>query len=162
MYQKGNGKGADYRFRMNSWPYSKAYRFLDYKSDWNGVTFIPLTKAETRGSSVVHWRCGERLRDPERGDQEHARMLWCQLCKEWVDRDVDAAVVLSARGLSRFDSSLPLPGRAQQRPAGEEGLAGEAMKGSGAAAVPILRVDASKLLRRRGPRVSGRGHGPRS
>ena len=162
MYQRGNGHGVDYRFRMNSWPYSKAYRMLDYKSDWNGVTFIPLTKAETRGSSRVHWRCGERLRSPARGDVVHARMLWCQRCKQWVDRDVNAAVVLSTRGPSRFDGSLPQTGGAQQSPAGEEGLAGEAMKGNGAATVPILRVDASKLLGRRGPRPDGQGHGPKS
>ena len=162
MYQRGNGQGTEFRFRMNSWPYAKAYRQLEYKSGWNGVTFVPLTKAETRGSSSTHWSCGERLHEPERGDQEHRRMLWCQRCKVWVDRDVNAALALSTRGLSRFDSSLLLPGGAQQHLAGEEGLAGEAMKGNGAATVPILRVDASKLLGRRGPRFDNLGRGPKS
>jgi IS605 OrfB family transposase len=155
MYQKKNGKGAVLRFRMNSWPFGKVYRQLDYKSDWNGVTFIPLTKDETRGSSIAHWSCGERLRKPERGDQRHRRELWCNLCKVWVDRDVNAAIVLSTRGLPRFGSSLPRPGGAQQPFVGEEGLAGEAMKGNGATTVPILRVDASKLLGRHGPRLDG-------
>jgi hypothetical protein len=126
------------------------------------VTFIPLTKAETRGSSTVHWRCGEKLHEPNKGDVVHRRILWCQACKEWVDRDVNAVIVLSTRGLSRFDSSLPWPGSAQQHLAGEEGLAGEAMKGNGTTTVPILRVNASKLLGRRGPRPNGFGHGPKS
>lgn len=154
MYQKGNGQGADYRFRLNSWPYWKAYKKLEYKAAWKGVTFIPLTKAETYGSSSMHWSCGERLREPAKGDQEHRRMLWCQSCKVWIDRDVNAVLNLSARGLSRFDSSLLLQsqpaGRQQQvillaGKGGEKGLAVEAVKGN--QTIPaILRVDASKSL----------------
>ena len=162
MYQRGNKKTTDFRFRMNSWPYGRACRMLDYKSDWNGIPFVPLTKAETRSSSTVHWRCGERLRSPDRDDAVHKRMLWCQSCKEWVDRDVNAATNLSTRGLSRFGSSLPRTSGAQRPLIGEEGLAGEAMKGNGATTVPILRVDASKLLGRRVPTISGSGCGPKS
>ena len=135
---------------------------LDYKSDWHGVKLIPLTKAETRGSSRVHWRCGVRHRSPARADAGHRWMLWCLGWKEGVGGEVDAALNLSARGLSRFDSSLPGPGGSRRLPAWEEGLAGEAMKGNGAATIPILRVDASKLLGRRGPKVKGLGHGPKS
>ncbi len=147
MYQRGNGQGADYRFRLNSWPHRKTRRLLEYKAAWKGVTLIPLTRAETYGSSMVHSACGERLRDPEKGDAVHRRMLWCQSCKVWVDRDVNAAVVLSSRGLARFASSLPRPGSRLQQvssEAGEKGLAGEAMKRNGTT-TPILRVDASKL-----------------
>lgn len=146
MYQKGSGQGRDYRFRLNSWPYWKEYRLLEYKCAWSGVTTIPLTKAETYGSSSVHYACGERLRRPAKGDAVRARMLWCEACKVWVDRDVNAAVLLSTRGLARFDSSLPRPnGGLQQLPeAGEKGLASEAMKGNPTKPV-ILRVDASKL-----------------
>ena len=43
MYRRGNGKGADYRFRLNSWPHRKAKKMLEYKAPWNGVTIIPLT-----------------------------------------------------------------------------------------------------------------------
>jgi putative transposase len=138
MYRRGGGQGADYRFRLNSWPHGKAYRMLEYKSAWKGLTMIPLTKAETYGSSSVHSACGEKLHRPEKGDAVHRRMLWCQPCKEWVDRDANAAVVLSQRGLARFASSLPRP------EAGEEGLADEAMKGN-PTRTAILRVDASKL-----------------
>jgi len=161
MYQRGNGRGDDLRFRMNSWPYAKAYRMLGYKSASKGVTFVQLTKAETYGSSSECASCGERLHSPDGGDAEHGRMPWCQLCKRWTDRDVNAALNLSKRGVSRFDSSLPLPGRAQQQPeAGEEGPAGEAMRGNGRQ-VPILRADAGKLLCRV-PALNGSGHGPKS
>jgi putative transposase len=148
MYRKGNGQGVDYRFRINSWPYSKAYHMLEYKSAWKGVTFIPLTKAETYGSSSECASCGERLRSPEGADAEHRRMLWCQSCKRWADRDVNAALNLSERGRSRFDRSLPQPASRQQQVillAGGKGLAVEAVKGNGTK-TPILRVDASKLL----------------
>ncbi|MDE1853422.1 MAG: transposase [Thaumarchaeota archaeon] len=151
MYQRGNKQGPDYRFRLNSWPHWKAKRMLEYKSGWNGVTEIHLTKSETRGSSSVHHACGEKLHSPERGDAVHRRMLWCQACKIWVDRDVNAAVVLSQRGLARFASSLPRlqsPSQRESFEVGEEGLAGEAMKGNGTT-TSILRVDASKLRTRR-------------
>jgi IS605 OrfB family transposase len=146
MYQKGNGQGVGYRFRFNSWPYWKAYRMLEYKSAWKGVTMIPLTKAETYGSSTVCTSCGERLRDPEREDARHRRMLWCQRCRAWMDRDVNAALNLSERGRLRFDRSLPPPAGRQQQVillAGEKGLAVEAVRGNQTMPV-ILRVDASK------------------
>jgi putative transposase len=161
LYRKGNGQGKDYRFRLNSWPNSKAGRMLEYKSAWKAVTMIQLTKAETCGSSSMCATCGEKLRSPARGDAEHARMLWCKKCKVWVDRDVNAVQILSARGRSRFARSLSRSeteegGRSQQAPfsfppIGEKGLAVEAMKGNGTKTL-ILRVDASKLIRRREPK----------
>jgi transposase len=130
----------------------------EYKSAWKGVTTIPLTKSETYGSSSTCPACGEKLHNPAKGDVAHARMLWCQRCKVWTDRDVVAALNLSKRGLSRFASSRPRSGeeesrsqRASSPQTGEEGLAGEAMKGNGMTTL-ILRVDASKLIRRRKPK----------
>ena len=162
MYRKGNRQGKDYRFRLNSWPRWKAERMVEYKSAWRGVTVIQLTKSETYGSSSLCPACGERLRSPEWGDAEHARMLWCQRCKVWRDRDVVAALNLSTRGRSRFDRSRSRPeteeeGGSKQAdsvsftPVEEKGLASEAMKGNGTGTL-ILRVDASKLVRRREPK----------
>lgn len=162
MYRKGDGQGTDYRFRLNSWPYWKAAQMLEYKSAWRGVTVIPLTKSETNGSSSECSTCGERLHSPEKGDAEHRRMLWCQTCKKWTDRDVNAALNLSERGLARFASSLPQPaGRSQQvyLLAGDKGEAVEAVKGNPTQTV-ILRVDASKLGGRNGPTLYSAGHGP--
>jgi putative transposase len=155
MYRRGNGQASDYRFRLNSWPYWKAHHMLEYKSAWKGVTTILLTKAETYGSSSECASCGERLHEPERDDAEHRRMLWCQSCKIWVDRDVNAALNLSERGLARFASShLSQPASRSQQvivlAAGEKGLAVEAVRGNGTT-TPILRVDASKVGRRLSP-----------
>jgi putative transposase len=146
MYHRGSGKGKDYRFRLDSWPHWKAKRMIEYKAAWNRVSIIQLTRSDTYGSSSRCSACGERLRNPERGDAEHRRMLWCQTCKKWTDRDANAALNLSTRGLARFASSLPRPGGSSQRTAEaeEKGLAGEAMKGNPTMPV-ILRVDASKL-----------------
>jgi transposase len=124
MCRRGNGQGADYRFRMNSWPHWKAWNMLQYRSAWKSVTVVQLTRSETRGSSTTH-TCGERLRNPARDDVGHRRMLWCAKCKVWVDRDVNAAMVLSERGLARLASSLPRS-RARKLLAGEKGPAGEA------------------------------------
>jgi putative transposase len=160
MYHRGNGKGVDYRFRLNSWPHLRAKRMVEYKAAWKGVTFIPLTKSETYGSSSTCPACGEKLHNPAKGDVAHARMLWCQKCKVWMDRDVIAVLNLSKRGLARFVSSRPRSGEEESRSqqasasslgAGEERLAGEAMKGNGTTTL-ILRVDASKLIRRREPK----------
>jgi IS605 OrfB family transposase len=81
MYAKSNGQGPDYRFRLNSWPHRKAWRMLEYKAAWRGVTTIPLTKSETYGFSSVHSACGEKLHRPKKGDAVHKRMLWCQACR---------------------------------------------------------------------------------
>ena len=87
-------------------------------------------------------------------------MLWCQRCKEWTDRDVNAALNLPTRGLARFASSRPeLESRSQRADsaASEKGLAGEAVTGNGTRTL-ILRVDASKLGRR--PVASRISHQP--
>jgi transposase len=57
--------------------------------------------------TLVDVICGERLQSPAKGDGARARMLWCQKCKVWTDRDVNASVNLSTRGRSRLDRSLP-------------------------------------------------------
>jgi putative transposase len=146
LYQKGNGQNRDFRFRLNSWPHHKSKRMLAYKAAWKGVALIQLTKSETNGSSSVHSACGEKLRSPAMGDAVHGRELWCQSCKVWIDRDVNAAIVLSQRGLARFASSLPKPKSCSHEPleAEEKGLASEAVMRNGTK-TPILRVDASKL-----------------
>ena len=161
MYRRRKEQVKDYRLRLNSWPHWKEKRVLEYKATWRGVTVIPLTKSETYGSSSTCPACGKRLRSPDRGDAEHARMLWCQRCKVWMDRDVVAALNLSTRGRSRFARSLPRSETEEESrsqgadsasfaPVEEKGLAGEAMKGSGTKTL-ILRVDGSKLIRRREP-----------
>ncbi len=160
LYHRGNRKGAEYRFRLNSWPHWKAKKMLEYKAAWRGVTTIQLTRSDTSGSSSRCSTCGEKLRSPARDDVAHARMLWCQACSRWTDRDVHAAMNLSARGRSRFDRSLLSRSetqgecRSQQATTScspiekEKGLASEAVTWNGTTTL-ILRVDASKLTRQR-------------
>ncbi len=160
MYRKGNRQAKDYRFRLNAWPHWKAKQMLEYKAAWKGVTVIPLTKSDTYGSSSECSACGERLRSPARDDVVHTRMLWCQSCKVWMDRDVNASLNLSLRGLARFASSRPEP-RSRSQQAGfaarEKGLASEAVRGNGQRTL-ILRVDAGKLGRH--PMVNSESHHP--
>ncbi|MDG6901737.1 MAG: transposase [Nitrososphaerota archaeon] len=108
MYRRGSGQGADYRFRLNARRHWKAKHMLEYKAAWKGVTVVQLNKSDTHGSASRCSACGESLRGPDRDDAEHRGTLWCQSCKGWIDRDVNAALNLSARGLTRFASSLPL------------------------------------------------------
>jgi len=136
LYKRGNRQSRSLRARMNSWPFGEFKRQVEYKAAWEGVPVITLTRAETRGTTMDCPRCGERLQVPIRGDKEHYRQLWCEVCKRWRDRDVVAALNISHRGWLRFDHS--------------EGEAGEAVKGNprndrSFYEPVILRVDASKL-----------------
>jgi putative transposase len=126
LYQRGNYQGRAYRGRMNSWSFAEIKRQIEYKAAWEGVPTIQLSVKDTRGTSQLCPRCGKKI------TQVDGRMLWCDHCKRWVDRDVVAAMNASIKGLARFASS--------------QGLAGEAMKVNPESVMPvILRVDASKL-----------------
>ncbi len=148
MYRKGNGKGRDYRFRMNTWPHRKSYEMLGYKAATKGVAVVKLTRGETRGSSSIHSTCGEKLRRPERKDLRHRRHLWCSRCEAWVHRDGNAVDNLADRGLSRLASSLPPPVKE-----GAEGPACEAVNGKPTTTV-IPGADARQ--------VGSIAHGPKS
>jgi len=136
LYRKGNGQGVDNRFRLNSWPHLKARWMLEYKVVLVGLTIVPLTKSKTYGSSSDCSACGKKLRSPATDDAEHERMLWCQNCEEWIDREVNAALNLSTRGLARFAISRPWSKSlsSQHKPDSpatvEEGLTCEAMRGT--------------------------------
>ena len=128
MYQHGNGQSRENRFRLNSWPFHELKRQIGYKAIWEGVKVILLTKGETRKTSVLCPRCGERT--PE--DRKHRRQLWCPKCGVWQDRDVVAAMNIARKGLLRFGSP--------------QGDAGEAVvQESASKEAVILKVDASKL-----------------
>jgi putative transposase len=98
LYRKGNGQGPNFRGKMNSWPFHEVKRQIEYKAAWEGAPVITLTRAETRGTTMDCPRCGERLQVPVRGDSEHYRQLWCEVCKKWRDRDLVAVLNISRRG----------------------------------------------------------------
>jgi putative transposase len=128
LYQKGHYHGYNYRSKMNDWSFAEIKRLVTYKSTWEGVQIIQLSKSETRGTSKLCPQCGKKITQADR----KIRQLWCAACKRWMDRDVVAAMNISIKGRSRLERS--------------KGLADEAMKGNADNAMPlILRVDASKL-----------------
>jgi putative transposase len=120
---------------MNSWSFFEVKRQIEYKAAWEGIPVITLTRDETKGTTMDCPRCGERLQVPVRGDSDHNRQLWCDVCRRWRDRDLVAVLNISRTGWLRFDHSST------------EGGAGEAVKGNPEYDVElvILRVDASKL-----------------
>ena len=130
LYRKGNGQGRNSRSRLNGWSFGEVKRQIEYKAKWEGVPTIQLSKSETRGTSQLCPQCGKKITQVDR----LTRQLYCAECKKWMDRDVVAAMNIASKGLQRFCSS--------------QGLAGEAMRGNPTTPV-ILRVDASKLARRR-------------
>jgi putative transposase len=129
LYLRGNGQRRENRFKFNSWPFYELKRQITYKATWEGVRVIQLTKGETRKTSILCPRCGERTQE----DREHRRQLWCPLCKKWQDRDVVAAMNIARKGLLRFSSP--------------QGAADEAMVRERGGKEPlILKVDAAKLV----------------
>ena len=90
LYRKGNGQGSDYRSRLNSWSFAELQRQIQYKADWNG---IPVIYVRASGTSAKCSMCGHRVLPEEN------RQLHCPNCGLTVDRDVNAARNILARGL---------------------------------------------------------------
>jgi putative transposase len=90
LYRKGNGQSSGYRGRLNSWSYAELQRQIQYKSDWNNVSVIYV---RAHGTSAKCSMCGHRVLPEEN------RLLRCLSCGLTVDRDVNAARNILARGL---------------------------------------------------------------
>jgi putative transposase len=131
LYRRGNGQGRAYRAQMNSWPFHEIKRQVEYKAAWVGVPVITLTGSETRGTSRVCPRCGERLQSSKR----LSRKLWCRQCREMFDRDLVAVLNIARRGRVRF---------ARPEGVGVEAMVQEPDAGQAWPKV-ILKVDPTKL-----------------
>jgi putative transposase len=140
LYRKGNWQPRSYRAQMNDWPFREVKRQIEYKAAWAGVPVITLSRSDTRGTSCLCPRCGERLQS----SKELRRKLWCQRCREMFDRDLVAVLNISRRGRLRFERS--------------QGVGVEAMVQEPDAGVTwpkvILKVDPTKLTQQ--------GHKPNS
>jgi putative transposase len=124
LYRKWNGRGSGYRSRMNSWSYAELQRQIQYKADWNG---IPIIYVKAHGTSAKCSMCGHQVLPEEN------RQLHCPNCGLTVDRDVNAARNVLARGL-RF------------KPVGS---AGEAMVAEPAQRQAVIcKVDADQSTQR--------------
>jgi putative transposase len=119
LYRRGNGQGSEYRSRMNSWSFAELQRQIHYKDVWNG---IPVFYVRAFGTSAKCSICGHHVLPEEN------RQLHCPNCGLTIDRDVNAARNILARGL-RF------------KPVGS---ATEAMVQKTAQAAVILKVDADQ------------------
>jgi putative transposase len=126
LYRKGNWQGREYRSRLNSWSFRELQRQIQYKAEWNG---LPVIYVRPYGTSAKCSMCGHRMLPEEN------RKLHCPNCGLSVDRDVNAAKNILARGL-RF------------RPVGS---ASEAMVQEPARPEAILKVDADQLTDRHPP-----------
>ncbi|MGA3108297.1 MAG: transposase [Candidatus Bathyarchaeia archaeon] len=109
MYRRGNGQGPRYRGRMNSWSYAELQRQVEYKARWEG---LPVIYVHPRGTSAKCSMCGSRMaRIPEEN-----RQLQCPSCRVNVDRDVNAARNILARGVRFAPIALPVEAMVQEPP----------------------------------------------
>ncbi len=126
LYRRGNGQGAKYRFRLNSWSYAELQRQIEYKAGWEG---IPVMYVRPHGTSAKCSVCGSRMtRIPK-----ESRKLRCARCGLTIDRDVNAARNILARALRFGAVGLLTEAMVQEPDAGAE------------APKVILKVDGSQL-----------------
>jgi len=93
-HKRGNGEGKAKRGRLNSWPFSKLQRFIQYKARWEGVQLVLV---DPRGTSSTCSRCGcsTELKLKE-------RVVECGSCGLKLDRDENAAFNIAKRGWVRL------------------------------------------------------------
>ena len=123
LYRRGNGQGTTYRARLNSWSFYELQRQIEYKARWEGIQVVYVA---ARGTSVICSICGSRTNPNGR------RTLHCPKCDVSIDRDVNAARNILAKGGVRFT------------PDGPPEVCKEAMKGN-ETTTPILRADGGKV-----------------
>ncbi len=107
IYRRGNGQSPSYRFRLNSWSYGELQRQIEYKARWEG---LPVIYVKPQGTSARCSKCGLRMK-PEEG-----RTLRCTGCGLAIDRDVNAARNILARGVRFAPVGLPREAMVQEPP----------------------------------------------
>lgn len=101
LYSKGNGQGRSYRGTLNSWSFRELQRQIEYKAKWEGIQVIYVNP---QGSSSKCSVCGYKLKPEEN------RMLRCTSCGFTVDRDVNGARNILARGMRFMPVGQPVEG----------------------------------------------------
>ncbi len=96
LYGRSSGNGMTLRWRMNSWSFHELQRQIEYKARWEG---IPVTYIASWGTTSKCSICGKRTIP-----NEH-RTLYCPQCQTRVDRDVNAARNILAKGALRFSAN---------------------------------------------------------
>src|SRR5437867_12677306 len=129
LYRKGNGQGTTYRAKLNSWSFYELQRQVEYKARWEG---IPVVYVAARGTSVNCSICGSRTTTTYPNER---RTLHCSKCGISIDRDVNAARNILAKGKRGMRFT----------PDGPPEVRMEAVKGNETTMGPILRADGGKV-----------------
>lgn len=93
---------------MNSWSYYELQRQSEYKARWLG---LPVKYVRAAGTSSKCAVCGSKM-VPE----EH-RIMFCLCCNIAVDRDVNAAKNILARGMRVVPDAVQCEAMKQSRDA---------------------------------------------
>ena len=97
LYRKGTSHSKRFRFRLNSWSRFKLHNMMDYKSRWrNG---FPVIYVNPKGTSSKCSICGAKV-------LEESRDVSCPRCGLHIDRDVNAARNILARGMQFVPDAL--------------------------------------------------------
>jgi len=98
LYRRGNNQGRNYRARLNSWSFAELQRQIEYKAKWEGIPVIYVLPRKTSSTCAI---CGSKILECA------GRMVYCPQCRALVDRDVNAARNVLARGLRFGPNALP-------------------------------------------------------
>lgn len=90
LYRRGNGQGANYRSRLNSWSFYELQRQIEYKAKWNGVQVFYVMPQWTSSVCAI---CGSSILECT------GRRVYCPKCKRTMDRDENAALNIVKRAL---------------------------------------------------------------
>ena len=86
-------------FKHRRFPYGRLASMIKYKAEWEGLPVIQLTRHETYGTSSRCSECGSLTR-------KSGRMLHCESCHIWINRDINACISQAKRGRTRLVRSL--------------------------------------------------------
>ena len=109
LYLKGNGQGRWYRGLLNGWMFREFQRQVEYKARWEG---LPVHHVHPHGSSAKCSRCGHKLLSEENRTQT------CLKCSFHVDRDVNAALNIAAKGTRFMPVASPSEAMVAESPTG--------------------------------------------
>ena len=109
LYRKGNFQGKPFRSRLNSWSFHELQRQIEYKAKWEGVKLVFVSPLKTSSTCAI---CGSSITECTE------RQVWCPNCGTLVDRDINAAKNILARGVRFAPVVPPIEAMVQEPPSG--------------------------------------------
>ena len=89
-----NGKGRQFNRKLNSWPFWKLRRYIEYKANWRGIRVVEVSEAYT---SQQCWRCGAIC---VRSGGHHG-LFECSQCDLLENADRNGAFNIGRRALGQ-------------------------------------------------------------